>query len=144
MRALLFLAVVATGATACSGSDGIDCGGTAPVAGTWDYHGAQTAPAPGSTLAGTLAVSSVDGCTFSGTLSVAETPEGGGSVVNHAGAFFGIALSTTVVNFDVQFTAGTPRTHVATVTGDSLAGTWIEGTGSSAPRGSFWAKRPGP
>jgi len=143
VRALLFLAVVAAGATACSGSDGVDCGGTAPVAGTWDYHGAQTTPPPGSTLTGTLDVSSVDGCTFDGTLSVAETPEGGGAVVNRAGAFFGIAVSATVVNFDVQFTPGVARTHVAEVTGDSLAGTWIEGSGSSAPRGTFWAKRTG-
>lgn len=144
MKTLLFLAIVAAGATACSGSDGVDCGGTAPVAGTWDYQGAQTAPAPGSTLAGTLDVSDVNGCTFSGTLSVAETPDGGGAVVNRAGPLFGIAVSATVVNFDVQFTPGVARTHVGTVTGDSLTGTWIEGTGSSAPRGTFRAKRTGP
>lgn len=129
---------------ACAKNEGPDCGGTAPVGGTWEYHGVQTNPLPGATLDGTLTVSDVSGCEFSGSMSVDQTPMGGGSVTILAGTFFGVAVSADVVNFDATLNGGTPRTHVAQVFGDSLDGNWVEGSGASAPRGSFWARRTGP
>ena len=143
MRRLL-LVPIALGLAACAGSDGPDCGGTAPVAGTWAYHAVQTDPPPGATLAGILAVPGVSGCEFTGTLSVDVTPNGGGSVVTLAGPIFGIAVSGSVVSFDAQLGLGVTRTHTADVVGDSLAGEWIEGSGTSAPRGTFWARRTAP
>lgn len=128
----------------CAGSDGPDCGGTAPVIGTWEYHATQTNPAPGSTLVGTMDVAEVDGCDFSGTLDVDETPNGGGPVEPHSGPLFGLAVDPATINFDVQFEPGVGRTHVAEVVGDSLSGEWVEGSGVSAPRGSFWARRNAP
>ena len=129
---------------ACGKNQGPDCGGTAPVAGTWEYHGTQTVPSPGATLAGTLTVSEVTGCDFNGSMSVDQTPMGGGSVTTLAGTLFGVAVSADVINYDVTLTGGAPRTHVAEVFGDSLNGTWVEGSGTNAPRGSFWARRTGP
>jgi hypothetical protein len=143
VRAILWGAL-ALGLAACSGSNGADCGGVAPVEGSWEYHAIRTAPPPGSTLDGTLEVLEVDGCDFNGSIAVDETPIGGGEVAPLAGPFFGIAVSPTVVNFDVQFTPGVGRTHVAEVFGDSMAGEWIEGSGRSAPRGSFWARKNAP
>jgi hypothetical protein len=137
-----FVAVTAALALlGCVGSEGPDCGGTAPVGGMWEYHGTQTSPPPGSTLEGTLDISSVDGCDFSGSLSVDETPTGGGGVETHTGPLFGVAVSAEVINFDVQFEPGVGRTHIAEVIGDSLSGEWIEGAGAGAPRGTFWARR---
>jgi hypothetical protein len=129
---------------ACAGSDGPDCGGTAPVAGTWEYHAAQTNPAPGSTLVGTMDISEVDGCDFSGSLDVDETPNAGGAVEPHSGPLFGLAVSPTSISFDVQFEPGVGRTHAAEVVGDSLDGEWVEGSGVDAPRGTFWARRTAP
>lgn len=143
MRRLL-LVPIALGLAACAGSDGPDCGGTAPVAGTWEYHAVQDAPPPGATLVGTLEVFDVSGCEFTGALSVDVTPNGGGPGFALAGPFFGIAVSSSVVNFDAQLNPGVTRTHVADVISDSLAGEWIEGSGTTAPRGSFWARRTAP
>lgn len=129
---------------ACAKSQGPDCGGTAPVAGTWEYHGTQTTPPPGDTLVGTLTVNDVSGCDFSGSMSVDQYPLGGGGVTTLAGTLFGVAVSANVVNFDATLNGGTPRTHVAEVFVDSLNGNWVEGSGTSAPRGTFWARRTGP
>ena len=129
---------------ACAKNQGPDCGGIAPVAGTWDYHGVQNTPAPGSTLTGSFNVSTVDGCVFSGSMDLTDTPNGGGAVTVLTGPFFGIAVSPTVINFDAQLGAGTARTHVAEVFGDSMAGQWVIGSGASSPRGTFWARRTGP
>ena len=125
----------------CVTDSGPSCGGDAPVLGAWEYHGTQTTPAPGATIVGTLEVSEVNGCEFSGSLSLDITPAGGGDLYSVAGPIFGVAVSDSVVNFDAQLTGGAPRAHVAEVHGDSLAGDWIEGSGGSAPRGPFWARR---
>lgn len=135
---------VALALVSCGKNEGADCGGTAPVAGTWEYHGTQTVPAPGATLAGNLIVSEVTGCSFNGSMSVDQTPMGGGSVTTLAGTLFGVAVSADVINYDVTLNGGAPRTHVAEVFGDSLNGTWVEGSGTLAPRGTFWARRTGP
>jgi hypothetical protein len=137
----LYLVPAALALLGCVGSEGPDCGGTAPVGGMWEYHGSQTSPPPGASLEGTLDISSVDGCDFGGSLSVDETPTGGGEVETHSGPVFGVAVSPDVINFDVQFEPGVGRTHVAEVFGDSLAGEWVEGAGVGAPRGTFWARR---
>jgi hypothetical protein len=129
---------------ACAKNQGPDCGGTAPVAGTWEYHGLQSTPLPGDTLVGTVTVSDVSGCEFSGSMSVDQYPLGGGSTTVLAGTFFGVAVSSDVINFDATLNGGTARTHVAQVIVDSMSGTWVEGTGAGAPRGTFWARRTGP
>lgn len=129
---------------ACAKNQGPDCGGTAPVAGTWAYHGVQTYPAPGDSLVGTVTVSDVSECNFSGSMSIDQFPLGGGGVTTLAGPLFGVAVSTAVINFDATLNGGAPRTHVAQIFGDSLSGNWIEGSGSGAPRGAFWARRTAP
>jgi hypothetical protein len=140
MRGPRFLAIVLA-LVGCAETTGPDCGGTAPVDGDWEYHAEQTTPLPGAMLVGELAVSEVDGCDFSGALSVDETPNGGGSTVTYAGPLFGIAVNDSVVNFDADLKDGPARVHTAQVFGDSLAGEWIEGSGGSALRGTFWARR---
>src|SRR5690349_9151817 len=70
--AAMKIAIVGLGLAVLAGcitSEGPDCGGTATVGGTWDYHAVQTSPPPGSTLTGTLEISTVHGCEFSGDLS---------------------------------------------------------------------------
>lgn len=126
---------------ACVKDNGPDCGGSAPVEGTWEYHATQTNPSPGAAIAGTLDIPPVDGCEFTGTLSVDVTPDDGSETYTLAGPIFGVAASGTVVNFDAQFSGSDARTHVAEVFGDSLAGEWLEGSGGAAPRGPFWARR---
>ena len=140
MKNLLWLPL-ALALAACLKTEGPDCGGTAPVAGVWEYHGTMNTPSPGATSDGTLDVDGVDGCEFNGTLSITETPNGGGAPATLAGPVYGFAVNATVINFDAQFSGGNTRTHVAEVFGDSLAGEWIAGSGSSAPRGTFWARR---
>ena len=140
MKHLLWLPA-ALALTACLKTEGPDCGGTAPVAGTWEYHGTTDNPLPGATSTGTFDVDGVDGCEFNGTLSLTETPNGGGAPMTLAGPVYGFALNATLVNFDAQFGGGGTRTHRGNVIGDSLAGTWTEGSGTSAPRGTFWARR---
>lgn len=139
----LFLALVIALA-GCVKDQGPDCGGTAAVGGTWDYHGIQNAQPPGSVLTGTLTVSDVSGCNFSGSMSVNDTENGSGTVTVLTGTFFGVAVSADVVNFDATLNGGTARTHSAEVFGDSMSGTWTQGSGPSVPRGTFWARRTGP
>jgi len=143
VRALIYLSIALVLA-ACAKNEGPDCGGTAPVAGTWEYHGTQTSPAPGDTLKGTVTISDVSGCDFSGAMSVDQYPLGGGGMTTLAGTLFGVAVSVDVINFDATLNGGTARTHVAQVFTDSLDGNWVEGSGASAPRGTFWARRTGP
>ena len=140
MRYLLIVALVAVGG--CATSEGPSCGGTAPVHGTWDYAGTRTT-LPGSDLTGTLTVSSVTGCQFSGTLEIVETPSSSPSF-SYAGTIFGTAVNDSVVDFDAQFPEHPVRTHIGVVHGDSVAGDWIEGTGTSAIRGTFRAHRTAP
>lgn len=115
--------------------------GNAPIVGTWDYVGLQTSPTT-ATLSGTLKIDGQQNGIFSGTLSVTETPNGGGPV-QRSGVVSGQSLSNTGVQFDVVLSNGTDsasRTHLGTITGDSLVGAWAEQV-IGAPSGSFRAHR---
>ena len=144
IRTSILLVVTACGLAACAAEGGPDCGGEAPVLGTWDYHAVQTSPAPGSTLDGTLSIPEVSACDFSGSLNVDETINGSGDMVTRTGPVFGVAASAMSVTFDAEFDDGTDRIHGARLIGDSLAGDWVDGGGGSSPRGTFWARRTGP
>lgn len=140
MRYLLAIALLAAGA--CATSEGPNCGGTAPMHGTWDFAGIRTT-LPGSTLTGTLDVTVVSGCQFSGALAIVETPASN-PAFSYEGNLFGSAVNDSVINFDAQFPERPVRTHIGVVHGDSVSGDWIEGTGTSAIRGTFRAHRTAP
>ncbi len=107
----------------------------ADVRGTWQYSGAQSAPA--LVLTGTLSISTQQGEVVGGQLSWQE-PDGSGGTANRGGAVSGRVIETTDVDFDV-LAPGVTRRHVGRLVGDSIKGAWIEtSTGKS---GDFVAVR---
>jgi hypothetical protein len=136
MRALLpgalLLAAGCTVATA-------PCESTAPVQATWRYAAVEDTPAH-ATLSGTLAISRQDCAGFTGQLDVIEVSAGGVSR-RIAGPVSGSVIDATSLRFDAWL-EGSPRQHLATLAGDSLAGTWVlvDGGGSVAS-GSFGGHR---
>lgn len=134
---VVFAAMLVAG---CLGSP-TSGGGNAPIVGTWDYAGLQTSPTT-ATLSGTLKIDNQQDGIFSGTLSVIETPNSGPQV-QRSGVVSGQSLSNTGVQFDVVLNNGTDsisRTHLGTITGDSLVGAWAEQV-VGLPSGSFRAHR---
>lgn len=139
MRYLGALLVLAT-AAGCIRDDG---GGVdAPVGGSWDYEAIQTVPAsPPTTLSGTLEITAVESGTFSGTLSGTMTVTGAGASA-FGGVVSGTSVDETTVDFDAYLSGPTTgRRHVGVITGDSLAGNWVETAGMTTLQGTFRAAR---
>jgi hypothetical protein len=109
------------------------------LSGNWRYAAIQEAPSH-TTLSGTLAVTGQSCGDFTGNLDLTEVNALGISR-RIAGPVSGKVIDATSVRFDAWLEA-IPRQHIATLTGDSLAGTWVlvDGAGATAS-GSFGGHR---
>lgn len=136
--AVLLSAVLGTLASGCAGVTA-PCSTAASIIGSWRYSAVQQAPTH-SSLSGTLSVTRQSCADFDGQLDLTEILPGGGSR-RIAGPVSGKVVDATTVRFDA-FLEASPRQHLATLSGDSLDGTWlvIGGTGQSLS-GTFGGHR---
>lgn len=114
-----------------------DSGPARDVRGQWSYSAVQSAPFT-ATLAGTLTISQQNGHAFQGSLAVVQQ-DGQGTVTQLAGIVTGQVLDSVSVVFTAYLDA-TGRQHLATMTADSVRGTWVEQAASQiTSSGSFVA-----
>lgn len=139
----LGLALVAAVVSACS-SPVAPSSAAASFAGRWTYE-AGTADGAVS-VSGTLTLA-VEGGALTGTLVADEVAAGGvqgGAPRRLTGLVGGVGRSATEVEFDVLLASGRTRRHVASRTGGTLRGTWIETDGAAVTgAGSFVARQGG-
>ncbi len=133
--ATVVLALV--GISACSTVDA-SCDTSSPLVGSWRYSGEREAPAAGS-LAGTLSITTAGCGLLTGQLDVIETDEFG-APRRLAGMVTGAVFENGSIRFDADLPGGT-RQHLATVSGDSLEGSWASVSGATATSGSFGGHR---
>ncbi len=129
-------AVLLAGCQSPLGTDG-----TAPdLRGSWAYQAAQNAPS--LALSGTLIVSGQNGGNFNGQLQVVETNQAGVQR-QLSGIVTGTVPNAGTVDFDA-FLEQSGRRHVGRVAGDSIAGSWLDDSGTDVPvTGSFKLRRLG-
>lgn len=110
------------------------------LVGTWRYSGAQESPVP-SELSGSLRITAQSCDVITGQLDIMETNDFGVSL-RRAGPVSGRVINGTSLRFDAYLDAN-PRQHIATLTGDSLTGSWLViGAGSgSGQAGRFGGHR---
>lgn len=122
----------------CSGPTDA-CTPSSDVTGHWQYRAIQSAPVA-ATSTGVLMLDG-DACgRLRGAFDVIEASRSG-VTRRLAGDVTGRSIGVGTVQFDVLL-APTSRRHLATVRGDSLAGTWLEPTEGGAS-GTFtgWRER---
>lgn len=107
------------------------------VAGRWEYHALQEAPA--AVLRGNVSWESTRGAAFEGTVSFTETTPAGARLLSGTSA--GQLHADTLAEFTVFVDAG-PRLHIGLLSGDSIAGSWT-GIAGGAGRGTFVLRRNG-
>ena len=140
-RGVMSAACVALTLAGCSAATE-NCAPPVPVAGTWHYLAAQDTPAHTS-IEGTLSVTGQSCKNFEGTIDVIEIDAQGQSR-RLAGVVSGRAVESSSIQFDAVLGTST-RQHIATIAGDSIAGTWLEFSGGgTAATGSFHAGRTSP
>ncbi len=138
MSRLLLVFGIALSCFACSVPTEA-CTSGADVKGTWRYSAVQDAPA-GTTLSGTLAITQQNCGGFTGQLDVVQTSALGSSQ-HIGGPVTGRVIDAVSIRFDAVLEA-TPRQHLATISGDSVSGTWLllDGQGHTAS-GTFGGRR---
>jgi hypothetical protein len=114
------------------GSDKIECGTPADLAGNWTYAGVQSAPTAAN-LTGTMSLTTSGTCTFDGHLSV-SVDNGSGTPTLLDGSVSGVFLDDSTVDFTAQLSG--ERRHLGVVRADSIVGSWSGGTS-----GTFHAVR---
>jgi hypothetical protein len=137
---LLLAALTALAASACAvATEPCPAGGTASVVGSWRYAGIELAPLR-TTLSGTLAVTKQSCGEFTGQVDLIEVNAQGGTR-RLAGPVSGTVIDASSLRFDA-FLEAVPRQHLATLAGDSLAGTWlaVDGAGQTVS-GTFGGRR---
>lgn len=135
-RALLLAGLLVLGGCAVATAP---CQSSVPVTASWRYSALQDAPTH-ATLSGTLAVTHQTCADFTGQLDVSEV-SAAGVTRRIAGPVSGKVIDANSVRFDAWLEA-VPRQHIATLSGDSLSGTWVlvDGAGSTAS-GAFGGHR---
>jgi hypothetical protein len=127
-------------ASACAvATEPCPAAGVVSVVGSWRYSGSEQAPVR-TTLSGTLAISRQSCGQFSGQVDLLEV-NAQGSTRRLAGPVSGTVIDVSSIRFDA-FVEAVPRQHLATLAGDSLAGTWlaVDGTGQTVS-GTFGGRR---
>jgi hypothetical protein len=123
-------------ATAC-GAATEPCAAPVDVTGTWSYSAEQQSPAP-ATSTGTLVVSRQTCRDFEGALDLVQVDARGQQRL--AGRVSGRVIDNGSLQFDASLGV-IPRQHLATLTGDSFAGSWLELGGAVDAAGAFHGKR---
>lgn len=121
----------------CSSVDA-SCDTSSPLVGHWRYSAVRQTPEPGM-VSGTLSISTAGCGLLTGQLDVTETSETGSSQ-RLAGMVTGAVFDDGSIRFDAELPNGT-RQHLATVSGDSLEGSWASVNGAAASSGSFGGHR---
>lgn len=143
MRISVILAAVAILVSGCA-QDGGPRSADVAIVGTWDYSGVQTSP-DARTLEGTLTIESAGPEGFSGAASLTEYVTATNQSFSLSGAAQGIAVNATTLDFDLVLNGNGPRRHVATLSWDTITGSWAETTESGTPpQGTFTAIRSAP
>jgi hypothetical protein len=106
------------------------------LSGLWNYTGLQTGPVP-ETLTGTLTILRESGTSFQGNLVLTGVNGQTGIPRSLNGSVSGSESGTDVIDFDANLE--TPRRHVGRIVGDTITGTWIDGTTMSS--GTFRVER---
>ena len=123
-------------AMACS-NPAESCSGTNGMSGQWSYHAVRESP-QAATISGTLVVSSATCSDFQGALDVVESLATG-EQRRLTGPVYG-TVDGELVRFDASVTGGS-REHFARLAGDSLAGSWVESSGTIPGSGEFGGHR---
>lgn len=134
----MLMLAAATALAGCSSTPEQPCTSGPDLSGTWQYQGAADAPER-VTLVGTIVLQAGECGTFDGTIDVLQQDQNG-ATSRVAGPVHGQVLDGSSVQFDAYLDASA-RQHFGTVSGDSLSGTWIEGTDPGAASGSFTMRR---
>lgn len=129
------LLAVTAGCTSTTGP----CETGKDVQGNWRYSAVVQAPLR-ATLTGTLSVTQQSCGVFSGSLNVVEVTSTG-LTRQRSGPMNGKIIDASSLRFDVFLDADS-RQHLASISGDSLSGTWVivDPSGSS-PSGTFSSSR---
>lgn len=106
--------------------------------GNWRYSAVRESPEPGMAT-GTLSISTAGCGILTGQLDVTEISEAGSSH-RLAGMVTGAVFDDGAIRFDADLPNGT-RQHLATVSGDSLEGSWASVSGGAAATGTFGGHR---
>jgi hypothetical protein len=126
-----------TFANACSNPTGA-CETADGIVGQWSYRATQESPARGA-VSGTLVIASRNCVDFQGVMDVVETLATGESS-RLAGPVSGTVVDAKLVHFEASLGADT-REHLARLQGDSLAGSWVESSGTIPSSGQFGGRR---
>lgn len=138
-RGTATLLLVGTVALAgCASTPDQPCVNVPGLSGTWQYQGVATSPEP-ITLGGTVVLQAGECGTFDGTVDLLEQDQNG-STDRVAGPVHGQMLDAKSVQFDA-FLDAAARQHFGTLAGDSVTGTWVEGSDPGAASGSFTMRR---
>lgn len=130
----LFLVLAGTGCQSPT-----DCGpDNSGLVGSWRYTAVQEIPGQGQ-VSGTLVVSAVACDLLSGQLDITTT-DAQGATRRMAGPVQGSISSSGGLRFEAELADGIRR-HLATVTGDSLAGSWVNVGEDGTAAGPFGGKR---
>ena len=123
--------------SACS-SPTTSCEQANVVAGQWTYRATRESPVPG-TITGTLVLQSMNCVDLQGVIDVVEVLATG-ETQHLAGPVTGTVVDSTLVRFEATLGGGS-REHFARLSGDSLAGTWIETAVGAGGAGPFAGRR---
>jgi hypothetical protein len=136
LRTVAGYASVLVGTAACSGVTE-PCVAPLDMMGTWSYAAEQQSPSP-ATLTGTLVVTHQTCRDFDGAVDLVQVDARGERRV--AGRVAGRVLDVGSLQFDASLGA-VPRQHLATLSGNAFAGSWLEIGGGSDAAGAFHGKR---
>lgn len=130
------IAVVVLAIAGCAATTEQSGGSSVNVLGSWRYTAQQTS-GPARTWSGMLSIDHQGTSTFSGGLDALVRDQFGGQTQS-SGVVTGRVLKGSGVDFDVQEIDDTRR-HVASVTGDTMRGSWTNTDQTEV--GSFVAVR---
>ncbi|HSA54603.1 MAG TPA: hypothetical protein VLE53_02815 [Gemmatimonadaceae bacterium] len=114
------------------------CGDVHPSLGEWSYQATRESGVHG-TISGSLVIESRDCTDLHGVIDVVEVLATGESR-RLAGPVSGTVVDSTLVRFEAVLGLER-REHLARITGDSIAGNWVEISGGAAGSGPFGGRR---
>ncbi|HEX2778169.1 MAG TPA: hypothetical protein VHM30_01645 [Gemmatimonadaceae bacterium] len=131
------LAVLLAASAASCHDTTAPCATPSRFAGSWRYVARQTSPGS-ATISGTLVVKTGACRSLQGSLDAVER-DAQGVTTRVAGALDGHEVDSSSIAFDVYLPSAT-REHLGRLAGDSIAGSWIDGSAGGAS-GDFVARR---
>lgn len=121
MRSLGMTLALCAALSACAMPSG-PAGSGAPLQGSWQLVGAQTAPS--TTIEGTIEIEAQDGELITGRAGWDELDSFGVSR-RGGGPLSGRVIGDDDVDFDISV-AGVPRRHVGRLRADTMEGSWVQ------------------